>query len=161
MKLYTTESNTRLFAHNERVSGLKEIRVDDIKTAVLEHGEVFTLEVLIDMRPIVVDELGELKIMGSDYPDDSLTIDFTKELSYAEIAKQMLDCYEYESQVSIINELGTHWRAHSSVQNGDIEDIIHNPNGIAALHIHIDHYNELVETTVMNTNDKGEVILVN
>lgn len=162
MKLYGTESGQRLFAHQDRVNGLKSIEVSDVKTAFIDYGKVFTIGVLLDIEALATDELGELKSChAEDYDANTLDIDFTKNLSYAEIASQMLEAYagNYSAQVDIINDLNTHWKAQSNDWNGDIQDIIHNPNGMSAIHIHIDHYNELVETTVMKTDRNGKILL--
>ena len=162
MKLYGTESGQRLFAHQDRVNGLKSIEVSNVKTALLNYGNVFTIEVLLDIESLVADDLGELKRIGAgDYDTDTLNIDFTKDLSYAEIASHLVEAYagHYSAQMDIINNLNTHWKAQSNDWNGDIQDIIHNPNGISAIHINIDHYNELVETTVMKTDHYGKILL--
>lgn len=164
MKLYTNKLGNRYFIHQERVNGLSEVEVNDIPTAIAKHSDIFTIQILLDTESLVADELGELRSVGQNYTyDDAITIDFTKDLSYPEIAKLIIDAsgltYKFDAQLEIIDDISRDW-SYKELRNGDIQDITYSERGQRVLHVNIDHYNEVIETTIIKTNAAGKMVLI-
>lgn len=108
MKLFTNSSQTRFFKTENHVKNLQAIEVNSVAD-VIERYNLCNPLVLVDALQLYSNDLDQLKTMKPTHEVDSITFDFLKDLSYAEITKQILDVCDDVSQRMIINDLKDAW----------------------------------------------------
>lgn len=137
MQIFTNNTRSRFFSTDNHVKNLEQINVSSV-CDVVEKYSICDPLVLLDILQLYTNDLDQLKVMKPNHEVDSFTFDFLKDLSYAEITKQILDVYDYSSQQSIIEAIMKEW-AHGSSYQADIDSIILNPSDDSALDITINY----------------------
>ena len=150
MKIFTNASKTRLFATDNQVKNLEPIEITSVAQATEDWGHpVFSLETLLDQNYLTTDDLDQLIVIPVasmslepvEPPCDTLTIDFTHELTYAQIAAEVLDVYDYDGKESVIGELKALWR-YKDDYSGDEQSYVFTASDNSQLCIEIDHSEE-------------------
>lgn len=108
MKLFTNRAQTRFFNTDNHVKNLEEIEVNSVAD-VIEKYAICNPLVLVDVLQLYSNDLDQLKTMKPNHEVDSIIFDFLKDLSYAQIVKQILDVHNTPSQRVIINDLKDAW----------------------------------------------------
>lgn len=152
MKLFTNTTKTRLFATDNHVKNLEAIEITGVAQATENWGHsVFNLKTLLDQNYLATDDLDQLIVipvasMGLEPvepPSDTLTIDFTGELTYAQIAAEVLGVYDYYGKTDVIDELKSLWRYQDDYR-GDNQSYVFTASDGSQLHIEIDHFEEVM-----------------
>lgn len=152
MKLFTNISKTRLFATDSQVKNLEPVEITSVAQATENWGHsVFNLETLLDQNYLTTDDLDQLIVIPVasmslepvEPPSDTLTIDFTSELTYAQIAAEVLDVYGYYGKAGVIGELKSLWH-YKDDYRGDAQSYVFTASDNSQLHIEIDHFEEIM-----------------
>lgn len=152
MKLFTNTTKTRLFATDNHVKNLEAIEITSVAQATENWGHsVFNLETLLDQNYLATDDLDQLIVIPVasmslepvEPPNDTLTIDFTGELTYAQIAAEVLGVYDYYGKTDAIDELKSLWRYQDDYR-GDTQSYVFTASDNSQLHIEIDHFEEVM-----------------
>lgn len=150
MDIYTDGTRMKFFKTNKFAEDLIPVRVKDLEEAISDYSNLFILEVLVDQKSLCVTTADEIIILDNVAAEDAETlhIDFTKDLSYAEIADKYLSHYEMvSSKILILDDL-CEWFPHTVVWEGDIETISLNPSDGEKLVVDINHALTTVETKI-------------
>lgn len=152
MKLFTNTTKRRLFATDNHVKNLEAIEITSVAQATENWGHsIFNLETLLDQNYLATDDLDQLIVipvasMGLEPvepPSDTLTIDFTGELTYAQIAAEVLGVYGYYGKIVVIDELKSLWHYQDDYR-GDTQSYVFTASDNSQLHIEIDHFEEIM-----------------
>ena len=157
MKLFTNATKTRLFSTDNHVKNLHEIEISSVERAIKDWGHsILDIHTLLDynsLRTGDIDQVSAVSVIPTSiepdeslYSDDVLTIDFTKDLSYAEIAAQALDAFGYYGKAGLISELKELWKKEDDYR-GDHQDLIFTAHDDSKLYIKIDHFEEIMIVT--------------
>ena len=137
MQLFTNSTRTRFFTTDNHVKNLEQIDVSSVLDVVEKYSICDPL-VLIDLLQLYTNDLDQLKVIKPNHEVDSFAFDFLKDMSYAEITKQILDVYDFPSQLSIIEAIMEEW-IHGSSYQADIDSIVLNPSDDSVINITINH----------------------
>lgn len=137
MQLFTNNTRTRFFTTDNHVKNLELIEVSSVLDVVEQYSICDPL-VLVDILQLYTNDLDQLKTMKSNHEVDSIVFDFLKDLSYAEITKQILDIYDYPSQLSIIEAIESEWLCDTSYQ-ADIDTLALKPTDGSRITVTINH----------------------
>lgn len=152
MKLFTNATKTRLFATDSQVKNLEAIEITSVAQATEDWGHsVFNLETLLDQNYLTTDDLDQLiatpvtsmSLEPVEPSCDTLTIDFTSELTYAQIAAEALDVYGYYGKAGVIGELKALWH-YKDDYRGDEQSYVFTASDNSQLYIEIDHFQEIM-----------------
>lgn len=137
MQLLTNNTRTRFFTTDNHVKNLKPIDVSSVLDVVEQYSICDPL-VLVDILQLYTNDLDQLKTMKPNHEVDSVVFDFLKDLSYAEITKQILDIYDYPSQLSIIEAIESEWLCDTSYR-ADIDTLALKPTDGSRITVTINH----------------------
>ena len=137
MQLFTNNTRTRFFTTDNHVKNLERINVSSVFDAV-EQYSISNPLVLVDILQLYTNDLDQLKIMKPNHEVDSVIFDFLKDLSYAEITKQILDIYDYPSQLSIIEAIKSEWLCDTSYK-ADVDTLTLKPTDGSRITVIINH----------------------